>query len=234
VLEEALAMLATDRWRGLEQATLLLVTLDRKPVVERLVELLDFERPEVFVTAAWGLRRLAVPSTLPAMLDKADRLTKRPRDPTSAGSHLALQTRHLLEAFAQMKYMPSESLARKFIPKDTIFRPETRATAIWALGHLHAGQPQPDLVKLLVERLTDDTEMDPEDEEVRVASAISLGRMKAKQALPALRGSAPPDTVGDLIGYASHWAVQQITGTPMPVPKPPKSTQLGWFLEPID
>ena len=33
------------------------------------MKLLTFDRPEVFVTAAWGLRRLAVPETVPAVAD---------------------------------------------------------------------------------------------------------------------------------------------------------------------
>ena len=49
-------MLATPRWRALEQATILLAVLDHKPAAPRLVDLLRFERPEVFVAAAWGLR----------------------------------------------------------------------------------------------------------------------------------------------------------------------------------
>ena len=44
---------------------MIMVALDRKETAGRLVELLDFPRPEVFVAAAWGLRRLAVPFDLP-------------------------------------------------------------------------------------------------------------------------------------------------------------------------
>src|SRR5262249_38106621 len=57
VIAEGTRMLATHEWRAQEQATILLVGLDHKPAAGRLVELLRAVRPEVFVTAAWGLRK---------------------------------------------------------------------------------------------------------------------------------------------------------------------------------
>ena len=75
IRQVATQVLAGDRWRGLEQAALLLAALDHKPAAPRLVELLEFGRPEVGVAAGWGLKKLAVPETLPAMLDKATRQT---------------------------------------------------------------------------------------------------------------------------------------------------------------
>ena len=60
---ELTRILAGDHWRALEQAIILTVTLDFKPAATRIAELLPFSKPEVFITAAWGLRKLAVPST---------------------------------------------------------------------------------------------------------------------------------------------------------------------------
>ena len=73
VRRAATRLLATERWRALEQATILLTILDHKPAAPRLVELLRCQRPEVFVTAAWGLRKLAVPETLPEQLGEIER-----------------------------------------------------------------------------------------------------------------------------------------------------------------
>src|SRR5262249_32151659 len=61
----AMEMLGGERWRGLEQAALLLAALDHKPAAGRLIELLAFDRAEVSVSAAWGLKKLAIPETLP-------------------------------------------------------------------------------------------------------------------------------------------------------------------------
>ncbi len=73
VLAQATRQLTSDSWRALEQATILTVNLDRKAAAPRLVQLLQFPRPEVFVAAAWGLRKLAVPATLPGQLREVER-----------------------------------------------------------------------------------------------------------------------------------------------------------------
>jgi len=234
VVQAAAEMLSTDRWRGLEQATLALVALDHKPAADRLVELLEFERPEVFVTAAWGLRRLAVPSTLDAMLDKARRETEKTKARGGAEYEVEWQISQLFEAFGQMDYAPSEPLLREHVPKSVPFGLESRAAAIWALGHLHAGKPEPELAKLLLGRLSDVDSMFPEDERVRQMSAVSLGRMRAEEALATLRRFSQPDTVTDPVGYACAWAIHEITGEPIPEPPVQEVPRLGWFLEPID
>ena len=56
----------------------------------------------------------------------------------------------------------------------------------------------------------------PEDERVRRMAAVTLGRMKAAQALPALRkyGSGPPSE--NTTGNAAGWALAQITGEAIP------------------
>jgi HEAT repeat protein len=68
VIQQAMRILTGSDWRGLEQAAILLGQLKHKPAAGRMVALLRFSRPEVSVSAAWGLRQLAVPETLPAAL----------------------------------------------------------------------------------------------------------------------------------------------------------------------
>jgi len=234
VVRAAVEMLSTDRWRGLEQATLALVALDHKPAADRLVELLEFERPEVFVTAAWGLRRLAVPSTLDAMFDKARRETEKTKTRGGAEYVVERQISQLFEAFGQMDYAQSEPLLREHVPKKVPFGVQSRAAAIWALGHLHAGKPEPGLAKLLLGRLSDLDPMFPEHEEVRQTSAVSLGRMHVEDSLPTLRRFLRDESVDSPVGYACAWAIHQITGEPIPEPPIQEVPRLGWFLEPID
>ena len=227
-------MLASERWRGLEQATLLLVALDHKPAAERLVELLDFERPEVFVTAAWGLRRLAVPDALDGMFGKFRRETEKTQQANWMGIDVGWQLCQLIEAFGQMGYAPADPVLRQYIPKESPFFVESRAAAIWTLGHLHAGQPDAELVRLFVERLSDEDPMFPEAEPVRRMSAVSLGRMKAEAALDPLRQYLESMSVNCELGYACAWAIQQITGEPIPEFRVNPGWRSGWFLEPLD
>jgi len=246
VLKEALDMLATERWRGLEQASLMIAALDHKPAAGRLVELLDFQRPEVFITAAWALRKLAVPATLDAMFDKACRETKRTEASHWAPADVCQQLCQLIEAFGEMTYTPAEPLLRKHIPKDAPYAAEVRAAAIWSLGHLYAGKPEPKLTGLLVGRLSDVNSLEPEAEDVRLMSAVSLGRMNAGRrsaeaslcptngVLPALQLFMKLDTLQTPVGYACAWAIHQITGEPIPKPEPRHESRLGWFLDPLD
>ena len=232
VREAAMKVLATDRWRGLEQAALLLGALDHKPAADRLVELLRFQRSEVCVTVAWALRKLALRSTLNAMLDHAQQTTDDRFRPDLPEEAVANQISQIFQAFGQMKFADAESLLRLYIPKGSHHQ-ESRAAAIWALGHIHADHPRPDLTKLFSERLSDLSPMDPECEKVRSMSAVSLGRMKAKDALPTLRKFFQGERVS-LVGEACGWAVNQLTGEIIPELTPPIRYETGWFLEPLD
>ncbi len=233
IIDEGVKMLATDKWRGLEQAAFLLVALDHKPAAPRLVELLDFPRPEVFVTSAWGLRRLAVPSTLEGMLDKAHRANNVVVETPLEAVELHPLIAQLFQAFGQMKFAKAEPLLRQYVPKDFTIGVDTRVAAIWSLGHLHAGQPDEGLASQYVGRINDTNSMPPEMEEVRTMCAISLGRMKAESTISTLRGYLESDSVDTDFGFACAWAIHQMTGEPIPARGVRKIGQVGWFLEPL-
>jgi hypothetical protein len=76
--------------------------------------------------------------------------------------------------------------------------------------------------------------MPPELELVRRMSAISIGRMKTKGQLEALRKFVGEANNGSSEDYAS-WAIEQITGETVPhaplIDEPYMVT--GWFLEPV-
>jgi HEAT repeat protein len=175
-----------------------------------------------------------VPSTLGALFDKARRETEKIKALSPGSVDVNRQLCQLAEAFGQMKYMQAAPLLRECIPKNSPFRRELRGAAIWSLGHLYADKEEPELVGLLVERLSDVNPMFPEAEEVRQMSAVSLGRMKAEASLPALRRFLKEQTPNDPVGYCCGWAVHQITGEPIPEPKLEEKSQTGWFLEPVE
>lgn len=233
IREGTSAVLASDSWRGQEQAALLLAALDHKPAAVRMVELLESPRDEVLISAAWGLRKIAVPESLPAILDKVLRLTEF-RKKSEPLPSLDIQVGMLFEAMGLMKYAPAEELLRLYIPKDMTMGERSRSAAIWALGHLHAGQPDEDLAKLLFERLTDPSLFPPELDSVRNMSVVSMARMKTRtQAEPTqsfLFGKGPPETMNLKI----RWALQEMTGEKFPDLKPAIVTRSGWFLEPIE
>lgn len=238
VIDEAMRMLNTERWRGLEQSALLLGTFDHEPSADRLLELLEFPRPEVSITAAWALRRLAVRGTLGPMLQHAERQADLAADPASARrdtlAGITGELSQLFQAFGSMRYKPAEPLLRRFIPKGTAFAIESRAAAIWALGHLHAGSPEAGLSTQLKERLADVDSLMPEAPPVRRMAAVTLGRMQARDALTTLRRFYELETANSEVGYACGWAVHRITGEDLPEPQPgTRAVDLMNFLQPL-
>jgi HEAT repeat protein len=241
VIAEATRVLATQQWRGLEQAVILLTQFEHKPAAGRLVELLPFERPEVYVTAAWGLRRLAVPETVPAVAAYVEAELKRilavggapdPEDNRSRG--IDHQLSQLNQFLGQQKYGPADAVLRRFIPfhADNLM-PESRAAAIWALGVIHEGKNDPALAVALEERLNATDSKPPEDVRVRRMSALTLGRIRANGALSSLRARCPDQEPSENpVANACGWAIEQITGEAMHPPKTIKRPERDWFLTP--
>lgn len=247
----AMNTLQIDHPDALEQAILVLGAVEHDPAADRLVELLEHPHPKVFVTAAWALRRLAVPQTASAILAKAQREVEISliRLPLNAAvdweriNGIYQQLGHLIEALVVLKHAPAEPLLRTFLPNppepvvppveiilDAVFQPELRSRAIWGLGHLHADAPEQDLVS----RLHDLLESSATGQTVRCASVVALGRMKAASLTDTLRelyeSRAPYN-----VGHASRWALEKIYGQPLPIltSEPETHWQTGWFLEPI-
>ncbi len=229
--------LAGNRWRALEQSAILLASLDDKSAAPRLVELLRFERPEVGLAAAWGLRKLAVADTLPAQLKEIDRRWQAPAE-TNARRKVMIdqQLAQLCQALGQARYQPAVQTLARFIPKEVTakFGPQSRIGAIWALGLILEKQPPEALVHALIGRLTDEAVIFAEDMGVRRMSAISLGRMKASEATEGLSKYYPKVLSVDPFPNACGWALAQMGGDKLPSTGVVKRVQKGWFLESIE
>ncbi len=88
VIDGSMAVLSGTGWRGLEQAALVLGTLDHEPAADRLLEQMQHPRPEAALGAAWALRKLAVDATfapLVGILRNCPRGNGRPRRPAARG-----------------------------------------------------------------------------------------------------------------------------------------------------
>ena len=220
-------------WRGQEQATLLLAALDHKPAAGRMVELLESPRDEVLMTAAWGLRHLAVPETLPAILDKATRQTDL-RKKIDFSMSLDVQVALLCEAMGLMKYAPAEGLLRRYIPLDLNMGELSRGAAVWGLGKLYENNPQEELAQLLFDRLADPAMEPAETERVRVMSTIAMGNMKTKSQVDPIRKGFAAEVTPTRKYMAVRWAMQTLANEQLPLPKPAVQTRYGWFLEPLE
>jgi hypothetical protein len=234
VIQQGMRVLAGEDWRGLEQSSILLVQLDHKPAATRLVQLLIFQRPEVFVAAGWGLRRLAVPETLPAAVRQFQvvyELTQgRRKGAVTESLPLAAwdpQLSQLAQFIGQSRYRSAESILRAQVPRRRkptdapVIGQESRAACIWALGLFHEGKVEPALAREFEERMNDAPKpMDPGDFPlVREMCAVALGRMKSRESLKSLRRwHAPTIAAIERLSPSCGWAIREITGEPLPQP----------------
>ena len=195
-----------ERLRGQEQAAVLLGQLGYKPAGKRMLLLLRATRPEVIVSTAWGLRQLADPDNLPAVLEfVGEHHDKMLASGSQAGRRgvpieaIDNQLAQLVQYLGQARYRPAEKRLMAMLPRlipgqpgsppQTPVGPETRAAAVWTLGLLNEGKLNPELVRALEARLND-IPMGPaggEWDRVRQMAAISLGRVKAKDSTPSLQ-----------------------------------------------
>jgi hypothetical protein len=235
---EARRVLDGKDWRGHEQAITLLALLDHCPAAPRFAALLTADRPEVFVTAAWGLRKLSVPATAQDVADyvraEFDRHVKGKHLPGRQGvstDTIDHQLSQLNQFLGQQKYAAADAVLRQFVPKRGLLN-ESRPAALWALGLLHERQPDPRLAAELEKRLNDVGSIPPEADEVRRMAAVALGRMKAVNALPSVRmywtGTLGQSTVNNACG----WAITQLTGEALPPRGIVRRPYTDWFLMP--
>lgn len=247
VIQEATRVLAARQWQGQEQATILLTRLDHKPAAKRLTALLSSDRPEVCVTAAWGLRRLAVPETLPDVTtyveaaQKRARAARNPPGPNEVSIEvLDHQLSQLNQLLGDLKHGPADAVLRQFLPRmeppmRPVACPESRAAAVCALGRIHQGNPEGALATALEGRLNDTARLPPEDDRVRSMCAVALGRMKATACLPSLRTGFPSHEPSfDPVNNACGWAIEQIAGEAVPPPRTIEKVANDWFLVPND
>lgn len=233
----ALASSDTQQWRGLEQAGYVAGALDMEATAPRLMELMRFERSEVRLAMLVGLRRLALPDTLPTLLARAQEITGQLGTPATDSSSTSTQQEaelaQIFQTFGLMKFAPAEGLAMGYVPKSMKNPPEARAAAIWYLSHLHENEGGHRLAGMFVSRLSDLNPMDPEHMIVRRMSAVGLGRLKAKSGLGALNRFLKEENSSGDIGGACRWAIMRITGEDLPPLDTVIEDQRGWFLEPL-
>jgi HEAT repeat protein len=233
VIDQGVGALAGDPWRALEQAALLLGHLDHEPAAERLMALLDHDRDEVAVSAAWALRKLEIAETLPPLLAYATKLREQLQGQLTAeaSAKFGRQAQQLHQLFGILRFRAAGPLLREYVPKAQIDN-RARSAAFWALGLIHENESDCDLAPVFAERLADVASLPPESGVIRWMAAVGLGRFKAESQLETLRVFAKRDTMFAESGIASYWAIWQITGEAMP-PEPVDITRIGgWFLEP--
>lgn len=248
---------------AVRQAVLAVGALQHYPSAERLVALLDAPQSDVYIAAAWALRRLADPATGPAIMEKIGRETRRrlalvkqlapivaanpyaePEFPPVDDSNAQLE--QLIQALGVMRLEAAEPLFREFLPKpprpqigdppvlETERQVVLRAAAFWALGIYHGPSAPDPLRELLRARLDDTYPKHPEHPLVRRMSAITLARMHDLNSVDMMRPLCEPPKAYTELGRACRWAMHEITGEVLSeLPAIPR-TKSDWFLVPLN
>lgn len=233
VREAGMHALSGESWRSQEQAALLLAARDHQPAAARLVELLESDRPEVMIAAAWALRLLAVPQTADGILDRASRMTEHvlaaPAADRRPGSDAQLG--HLFDALVVLGDSRAVPVMRRHVRRD-LTRETSRSAAIWGMGRLLEDQPDEELAAALLGRIQDINSIPPELELVRRMSAVTIGRMNAVSRLKDLEAALDQYMVANQVDYALAWAIRRMHGVVPPELPPTIEIRRGWPIEP--
>lgn len=231
VIRYTVQLFEADEWRALENAVIVLTELEHRQIKPRLISLIRHPRPEVHITAAWGLKHLAEAEDGPILLKLAQRVTNEV-DRGGQASRSLVQT-HLHEALGLVGYQPAIEHLAKLVPKSAPYEPLSRASSIWALGFLLKSPKDGALIKALESRLADDSITPAEYRDVRAAAAIALGRINAPDSLALLRTWNQTEGNNSSLGRSCGWAIMQMTGEPLPDAEASTRHLSGWFSEPL-
>ena len=229
IRDSAKEILHGNDWRGQEQAALLLGALDEESIAPRLIELLSSQRPEAYLAAAWSLKSLEVPTTAEAVLSFATQLTENRQKITMPIDH---RLAHLFELLGRLKHVAATPLMERYIPKTDQFGDNSRGAAIWALGLIQEGQVNEPLARQLIERFKDTNSSPQERFQIRRASVLTLGRIRAQTQLADLKQFVGEKVENEQMCLTVRSAIQQISGESLPLIPPAIMERTGWFLEP--
>lgn len=195
--------LGLPHWRAKEQCIRLAVELGESQHAGRILELLDHPEPDLALTAAWGLKHLGKDNAVLAkMLEHAEKWS------TNLNEQPALRVAHLLEAFGMRRYRPAQELLLRCVPRaQGDYHMVNRISGTWAAGRMWEHESNPNLTRLLLQRITDKNNQNPEFESIRYASTLALGFV----ADPSTRDTIDAmDEPGQPIGTATEWALRRI------------------------
>lgn len=196
-----------EAWEGNEQAIHLAAVLKQSERQEQIVAFLDHPQPRVAIRAAWALKELKLEAqTLDAVFQVAKRLSGVLENDKALSIEEQMQLAFLFEALGVHRYEAASGMLELYIPR-FVMPNIPRVAAIYGLGHIWSGKPNSGLGNALAGRMLEGGS-DPEENTVRYASTIAIGRMGDPSLKPRLDSleELPPSA----LGKAKQWALQQL------------------------
>jgi HEAT repeat protein len=230
-------------WRGNEQAALVVGSVHEVSSRDRCLALLRHPQQPVRVGAVVALRRLKLSDTVAPQFERAQELAADFKNRTSGKSgtkttqqEYALfddELAHLNQNLGLARHTAANAYLQGFIPKGAGWAEDARTSAIWALGLLHENKSDPATARMLLQRMGDEDQLNPEFMDVRVMATLSLARMKDQAAPAAFRRMIETPSDGTLV-EAAKWGVAYLEGKPYITPDAIPQVIIDWFLEPAD
>jgi len=219
--------LSHNTWQSLEQAAILVGLANLQDRAAAMIPLLTHDRAEVRLAAAWALRKTLVPSTFPAIAQRAEDLV------FEQSATADIEATQINIALGLSGYRESTEVLRGYLGKSKSLS-ESRAAAVWALGKLYENDPVAgqSIAGTLAMVVTDRDQFNPELLPVRIQAAVTLGRILQEDAKPLLMPviDFPNDPVQ--LRLTAGRIIAQTTGDDSLIPQTPLRTE-DWFLEPI-
>ncbi len=208
--------LTSQAYQGIEQAMFLAVALSEHQRTPQLLGLLAHPREETNVIAAWALQELAnTPEVTESIFEFTQPITQRLIDSDHVTFPEILRQSFLFEALGRNRHEPATETLKIYVPKNGHKMGDlARASAIWALGKILTGSQDQQLSKQLVQRMLDESAVDPEDDLVKYNSVIALAWIGTPTSAQQVRSFAafPPAP----LGLAREWSLQQFEATTPP------------------
>ncbi len=205
------AQLASEDWRGIEQAILLAAQLDDRTRCAVLVPLLEHSNPQVHLHAGWALMEMGdAPEILDGILAHCERMTAQlEKGEVAASKSDILRLSYLLESIGRNRDERAVAMLRKYIPKDNYKMGNmSRMSAIWSLGQILRDVDDPQLRSQLRERIEDLPPSNPENYLVRFACILALGEFGYADSKATIEGSGANPS--NPLGRAATWALDRI------------------------
>lgn len=209
VEREVSKAIKSEKWWQIEQAIIAATSLQMRNEQHQLLVLLEHPQPEVYVTAAWGLRVLAdSPEVIAKMVEFVKVETDRIFDGPNLDEPLYHRVAHVIEGLSLRKVPESRATIERYVPKNQTVGLVSRMGALWGMGKYLEGKPEPKLSEQYITIIYDKFGFGAEFVVMRYCAMIGLGNF----ADPATKEKiiALDESEGTPMDVAKKWALEQI------------------------
>lgn len=221
-------------WQGIEQSLVLLGQMRSSDFSALAVELLNYPRDEVMVSAAWLIHLFPDLAVRTPVLQATKDAETWLYEPAEFEREHGMKQAFLFEYLGIMRVKDIEEILLKQLGKTVPGVLERRSAAMWALGLLYENNPDAAMVKNMHGRIQDRNSPDPEKFPVRRFCLLALGMMRSTGSQDVVQEAWEVDSADEGLRGAARW-IRPLVGMEMTEPIEPFLLQIGgWRLNPID